>query len=684
MSKDKISRRQFIKYSAVGGVAVGVSPLIGRLADAATVQTRPNIVLIVSDEERHWSRIETLVPDSRLNSFRSQTAGRMQLRNQGVRFNNYFTSTAPCSPARSVLYSGHHAVDNGVIDNMDFDAQGSLSADIPTMADVLTKAGYYCAYKGKVHLARDTDMETAEDMQARYGFHDWQGPFRTGDSEGPLAGTLRDDNIAQYAREWLISTGKDLKNQQKPFLLTVNFINPHDIMMVDVDGKSGRFQIPQGPNPTSTEYDPDTSGAFPLSSIPKKHPYYFWWQPKLPGNAMGKNGYAVNTSGPRPQALDEWASILSGGFGNLTLSNSVKTTISVYLDNNDPSLGTHEIEAPLWQVYLNYYLNCIIDNDRSVLKVINALKNNGFADNTLVIFTADHGEMALSHMGTSRFFSAAQTTDFETLETIAQQTPKVVPLRQKGPFVYHENNQLPLVFARLSNKPGALVTQLLPQINIDVPTLASSVDIVPTLVFWAGKNQQWYSNNFGPALTNLNMLDHLPGVTLHKVLKSPDSFTEAQWHDGQQGRDWVLFSSDTVASTLDADFSYLAIWGKCADASLKLGNRGCLRGLFDGTHKYARFFSPEDYALNGAGFANLTYKQLVNAGDNGQDIQLFVHDGSTLAGLELYNSAADTGAPVRSLNNLLYTAMSQELSRVDSAPDTVQRILDGDFTNPCT
>jgi arylsulfatase len=42
----------------------------------------------------------------------------MQLRRNGVRFNNYFTPTAPCSPARSVIFTGHHTVDNGVVDNI--------------------------------------------------------------------------------------------------------------------------------------------------------------------------------------------------------------------------------------------------------------------------------------------------------------------------------------------------------------------------------------------------------------------------------------------------------------------------------------------------------------------------------------------------------------------------------------
>lgn len=273
--------------------------------------------------------------------------------------------------------------------------------------------------------------------------------------------------------------------------------------------------------------------------------------------------------------------MLSGGFGNITLDDRVTTPITVYRNNSQPGVGTQQIEAPLWKVYLNYYLNCIIDNDRAVQTVLNAIKNSVLADRTLVIFTADHGELALSHMGYSRFYQAATTKNCEPLSVTTQQRPVAMPLRQKGPFVYQEDNQLPLVVARLSDKTGSL-----------------------------------------------------------------------------------------------------AIWGQCSGQSMNLNKRGCMRGLFDGTNKYARYFSPHDDALNGAAFAGLSYAQLVAQGQNGQDIQLFRHD--TAAGrLETYNSAADSGAPVATLNRSLYNAMRKELKHVTQAPDTVQHVLDGDVVDAC-
>jgi arylsulfatase A-like enzyme len=682
-SSGGITRRDFVKFSAAGLALLGLPALNEPAAAAAKPKRRPNLVLIVTDEERHWSRIESLVPPERLAAFREKIPGRMRLRKSGVRFNRYYTPTAPCSPARGVLFTGHHAPDNGVVDNMDFDAQDSLNAALPTMADVLGKAGYYCAYKGKVHLARDEDLRNARDMLGRYGFHDWQGPFGLGDSEGPLSGAMRDDEVAGYARDWLRGKGRKLRRKNQPFLLAVNFINPHDVMMVDVDGREGTFQIAQGPNPTSEDYDPNASNSFPLSPIPRQGAYLYWWDPVKPANADGENGYGVASSGPRPQMLDEWASILSGGFGNITLDDNVRTPIQVYRDNADPGRGLRSIEVPLWQVYLNYYLNCIVDNDRSVSTVLDAVVANGFDRDTLVVFTADHGELALSHMGVSRYFEAARTSGYETPEEVARQAPKVMPLRQKGPFVYEENNQLPLVVARLTDQARAPVTQLLPTVDVDVPVLASSVDLLPTLLALAGKTPRWYTQKFGRTLDGLGLLDRLPGVSLHRVLGAPAKYTTAKWSDGQNGRDWVLFTCDTTASSIDADYAYLAIWGQCAGKEPDLTRRGCLRGLYDGEHKYVRFFSPEDYAVNGSAYAAGGYAELTRQGSHGQDIQLFVHGGNQ-GSLEIYNSAADPGAPLRTLNPLLYAAMNRELARVEVPPDTVQRMLNGEADNPCT
>jgi arylsulfatase len=99
-----------------------------------------------------------------------------------------------------------------------------------------------------------------------------------------------------------------------------------------------------------------------------------------------------------------------------------------------------------WRAGLRFYLNCLRDVDRSIDLVLDALEASGQADRTIVILTADHGEMAGAH-----------------------------GLRQKGNFVYDENFHVPLV-VRHPDVAGHRTSD----------AMASALDLAPTLLAFAG------------------------------------------------------------------------------------------------------------------------------------------------------------------------------------------------------
>jgi len=67
-----------------------------------------------------------------------------------------------------------------------------------------------------------------------------------------------------------------------------------------------------------------------------------------------------------------------------------------------------------WRRYRDYYYNCLQDVDDRIVNLLDTLDALGMTTNTIIIFTADHGEMAGNH-----------------------------GLRGKGPFAYEENIHLP-------------------------------------------------------------------------------------------------------------------------------------------------------------------------------------------------------------------------------------------------
>ena len=61
---------------------------------------RPNVVMIVMDQERRWEDLPAGFPAER------ELPNRARLRSQSVQFERMTINTNPCTPSRGVLYTG--------------------------------------------------------------------------------------------------------------------------------------------------------------------------------------------------------------------------------------------------------------------------------------------------------------------------------------------------------------------------------------------------------------------------------------------------------------------------------------------------------------------------------------------------------------------------------------------------
>jgi len=93
--------------------------------------------------------------------------------------------------------------------------------------------------------------------------------------------------------------------------------------------------------------------------------------------------------------------------------------------------------------YLNFYGNLMVESDQYLVEIMDKLDRKRLLDNTLVIYTSDHGEMGMSHNGQ----------------------------RQKCFNFYEETLRVPLVFSnrKLFRAPRRS------------PAMVSHVDFLPTL-----------------------------------------------------------------------------------------------------------------------------------------------------------------------------------------------------------
>jgi arylsulfatase len=211
-------------------------------------------------------------------------------------------------------------------------------------------------------------------------------------------------------------------------------------------------------------------------------------------------------------------------------------------------VGVIPDEEARWRRRHNYYLNCIRDVDRNIATVLAELDAAGLTDRTIVILTADHGDMDGAHK-----------------------------LHAKGAVAYREQNNVPFIVAHPAYPGGG-----------QCHAVTSHVDIAPTLVALTGVAPE----------KQATILKGLPGKDLSALLAAPGSVSVDAVRDG------MLYNYNMFAY-LDGDFLNKAVdfinkGGKPVDVKAAgvrpdMMKRGAVRSVFDGRYVYARYFSPKQH-----------------------------------------------------------------------------------------
>ena len=216
--------------------------------------TSPNILLIMTDEERYPPPYETAeVAEFR----RTQMPARERVRDGGLELHRHYAGSVACVPSRATLFTGQYpslhgvAKTSGIAKRASDPAMGWLDPDeVPTMGDWFRAGGYQTHYRGKWHVSHadleipgshesvmasdDDGRPIAEAVEAYrkadrlnpFGFSGWIGREAHGASKSDC-GTVRDGVFAEQVIELfddLVQASSD-----GPWLAVASFVNPHDI-----------------------------------------------------------------------------------------------------------------------------------------------------------------------------------------------------------------------------------------------------------------------------------------------------------------------------------------------------------------------------------------------------------------------------------------------------------------------
>lgn len=348
---------------------------------------RPHIILITSDQQR-----------ADCNGFENtevKTPHLDQLARDGTRFSACITPNLVCQPSRASILTGLLPLTHGVWDNgVDLDPRVGENGFAATLA----RAGYSSAFIGKAHFATKatfapTGTPECNKSQAKYG-PDWYGPYmgfqhvelcvlghlhRTRPLERPamghyerwfLARGQNEEAVTLWAAETRPSTGAaQTWSSALPVAWhtstwvadrAIDFLAHHDrsqplAMWVSFPDPHHPFDCPE---PWSLMYDP-RSVKLPMHRTQDLERRPWWHKASLES---------------KPQLTDP----------------------AMLKFRAEASRVPDQSDAQLAEMTANYY-GMISLIDHNVGRILAALDGLGYADDTLIVYSTDHGDMLGNH-----------------------------------------------------------------------------------------------------------------------------------------------------------------------------------------------------------------------------------------------------------------------------------------------
>lgn len=370
---------------------------------------KPNIVVLMSDQQR----FDTVSAYGFNNICKTPNIDKLAAR--GVRFDHAFTPTAICSPARASFYTGLYPNHHGVTGN------GLCIKDgVKGINHYLHEAGYLCGYAGKWHADQKRGPSD-------FGFigKDFLGYAFPGSKLLPglqfAAAPLNEPN--HYA-EYLKDRGLAIPKVSHRFVGTNPGCRTQEM-----------FALHEGPVESCIEYFVAEEAIRVMEQMAKQDkPFFMWanfWGPHSP-SLVPEPYFSMYD----PKSIPEHPSYCE----TFERKPRVQSIIERMWGLGDYGwAGFQEIAA-------RYYGHCTLIDDQ-VGRVVAALDRLGELDNTILVFTTDHGDCLGAHK-----------------------------LIEKGEFMYDEIYRIPLVVAHPQcGSPG--------QVNSEFTYLH---DMMPSFIDAAG------------------------------------------------------------------------------------------------------------------------------------------------------------------------------------------------------
>ncbi len=371
MKKNFQNRRDFLRATAMSVAAAGLSGCAEELQGPGSKGGKPNLLFIITDQQR----FDTV---SCAGNRILKTPNIDRIAREGVWFENTHTQCAVCVPARACILTGCTTANTRVISN----AQAYVPEDtgvmpMKTFDEILSENGYECEYYGKWHspvfrariynnpvtAAGIHKTELGPGKKASY--LKYLGPLypKRELREGELEDTLTERPYVPDP----IDRRSDLKKKGLDSDIKVGQSDIHGVTTIPAEYHIPAWEAGQ----TLLALDRLKDGPFSITcSFHHPHPPYLASEKYI-------KMYPPEKMVPPASIGDEM-------------------TDSPYLKVRKRTDGKYS-DPKMIQYFISEYYALVKEIDDWVGQILDKLDELGLTDNTLVIFTSDHGEMLGSH-----------------------------------------------------------------------------------------------------------------------------------------------------------------------------------------------------------------------------------------------------------------------------------------------
>ncbi len=390
-----------------------------------------NILLITSDQQ-HWNTLG-------MNNPELSTPHLDRLARQGSNFTRAYTPNPTCTPTRASIITGMYPSQHG-----GWSLGTKLPENVPTIGDYLQNAGYRTALVGKAHFQQALTCEKYPSIESNPLQQDldfWKkfsGPFY-GFEHVELARNHADEfHVGQHYAIWMEENG--FKNWRDCFCPPAGNTPPQRWKWNIPERFHYDAWIAERTNALLSRYKDKGENFFLWASFLDPHPPYLVPEPWDTMYDPSKITIPEVYPGEHEKNPPHFA-----------MTQEINPDFSAYKEKDGN--GCHGFHSHIYadreklRKDVAVYYGMISLMDKYIGTILDKLDELGLSDDTLVVFTTDHGHL-FGHHG----------------------------LVSKGAFHYEDMVKVPFI-VRLPGKNKR---------NQDCDALQSLVDLAPTFLDFCG------------------------------------------------------------------------------------------------------------------------------------------------------------------------------------------------------